>query len=49
MLYDSSYQSIGGKTKALPLPATNIKVSNNIPKKIYITWSASQSPDVVQV
>ena len=36
------------KTKALPLPATNIKVSNNIPKKIYITWSASQSPDVVQ-
>lgn len=36
------------KTKPLPLPPTNVKTSNNIPKKIYITWSASQSPDVVQ-
>lgn len=41
-------QVLEATTKAIPLPPTNLRVSNNIPKKIYLTWSASQTPDVVQ-
>lgn len=36
------------KTKPIPLPPVNVRSSNNIPKKIYITWSASPTQDVVQ-
>jgi uncharacterized protein len=35
------------KTKALPKDVTNINVSNNLPKKIDITWSASPTSDIV--
>jgi fibronectin type 3 domain-containing protein len=36
------------KTKALPKDATNISVTNNLPKKINITWNASASNDIIK-
>ena len=36
-----------GKTKALPKDVSNISVSNNLPKKINITWNASPSSDII--
>lgn len=36
------------KTKPAPKPATGVKASNNIPKKIFLTWTASITDDVVQ-
>ena len=36
------------KTKALPLGASNIRISDNIPKKIFLTWDASTSSDIVK-
>lgn len=36
------------KTKPAPKPTTEVKASTNIPKKIFITWSASGSTDVVK-
>ncbi|MDZ7818606.1 MAG: hypothetical protein U5K55_08290 [Aliarcobacter sp.] len=37
-----------GKTKALPLDATNIRASNNQTKKINITWNASPTNDIIK-
>lgn len=37
-----------GKTKALPLDATNIQASNNQTKKINITWNASPTNDIIK-
>ncbi|TLS71591.1 fibronectin type III domain-containing protein [Aliarcobacter thereius] len=34
-------------TKSLPLPVSNLKASDNIPKKIYLSWQASNSSDVI--
>jgi uncharacterized protein len=36
------------KTKPAPKPATAVKASNNIPNKIFLTWTASITDDVVQ-
>ncbi len=35
-------------TKPAPKPVTGVKASNNIPKKVFLTWSASVTSDVVQ-
>lgn len=40
--------AIVAKTKAVPQGPTNVRVSNNIPKKIFLTWDASPTPDVVK-
>jgi len=39
---------IVAKTKAIPQGPTNVRISNNIPKKIFLTWEASPTPDVVK-
>ena len=36
------------KTKPLPSGATNIRATNNEPKKIIISWNASATNDVVK-
>jgi len=41
-------QILEATTKALPLSIIDLKASNNIPKKIYLTWQASPTEDVVQ-
>ncbi|WP_198306130.1 fibronectin type III domain-containing protein [Arcobacter vandammei] len=35
-------------TKPAPKPVTGVKASNNIPKKVFLTWNASATSDVVQ-
>jgi len=39
---------VTAKTKPLPLGAKNIRVSNNIPKKIFLAWDASSTSDVIK-
>lgn len=39
---------IVAKTKAIPQGPTNVRISNNIPKKIFLIWEASPTPDVVK-
>ena len=39
---------IVAKTKAAPQGPINVRISNNIPKKIFLTWDASPTPDVVK-
>ncbi|OCL82451.1 fibronectin type III domain-containing protein [Arcobacter porcinus] len=34
-------------TKSLPLPISNLKASDNIPKKIYLSWQTSSTSDVI--
>lgn len=36
------------KTKAITAGIKNLKVSNNIPKKVFLTWEASPNSDVVR-
>lgn len=38
---------LDARTKSLPLPISNLQASNNIPKKIYLTWEATTTSDVV--
>lgn len=35
------------KTKPLPLPVVALRASNNIPRKIYLTWQSSPTQDVI--
>lgn len=37
-----------GKTKALPLSPTDVKASNNLAKKIELSWSPSPTEDVIK-
>ncbi len=37
-----------GKTKALPMGATNVRASNSDPKKITVSWDVSPTSDVVK-
>lgn len=34
-------------TKPLPISPTNVKASNNIPRKIFLTWNASPNQDII--
>jgi len=36
------------KTKPAPLPPTNLRASNNIPRGIFLTWDSSPTPDVIE-
>ncbi|AXX95397.1 hypothetical protein [Arcobacter ellisii] len=36
------------KTKPLPIRPSNIRASNNIPKKIFLAWDASQTQDIIK-
>jgi uncharacterized protein len=40
--------ALEAKTKPAPKPATYVKASTNIPRKVFLTWTASVTPDVVQ-
>ena len=40
--------ALEAKTKPAPKPATHVKASTNIPRKVFLTWTASVTPDVVQ-
>lgn len=41
-------QAIVAKTKALPLGVSNVRISDNIPKKIFLTWEPSTTSDVIK-
>lgn len=40
-------KTLSAKTKPAPKSPTNVKASNNIPKKIFLTWSPSQNQDII--
>ncbi|WP_108527784.1 fibronectin type III domain-containing protein [Arcobacter lacus] len=40
-------KTLSAKTKPAPKSPTSVKASNNIPKKIFITWSPSQNQDII--
>jgi fibronectin type 3 domain-containing protein len=40
--------AVVGKTKALPLSPTDVKASNNLAKKIELSWSPSPTEDVIK-
>ncbi|MFY4759479.1 fibronectin type III domain-containing protein [Aliarcobacter butzleri] len=40
-------KTLSAKTKPAPKSPTNVKASNNIPKKIFSTWSPSQNQDII--
>lgn len=41
-------QPLVATTKPLPKGPANIRVSDNIPRKIFLTWDASPTPDIVR-
>lgn len=41
-------KTLTATTKPIPNSPTNVKASNNIPRKIFITWSASTNQDVTR-
>ena len=41
-------QTLVATTKPLPKGPSNIRVSDNIPKKIFLTWDASPASDIVK-
>jgi len=41
-------EAIVAKTKSLPMNAMNVRATNNQPKRISLTWNASQSADIAK-
>ncbi len=46
-IYSQSSETVRAQTKPLPFPANNVRATNNLPKKIVVSWDSSTSQDVI--